>query len=165
MASVKWLTRITAVREPFLGYWQTTDYAYWAEIDGQPARRALGEMKIKSEIARPRVYETLPPLEAYTISGAAWAGESTVSRVEVSVDQGLTWSDAEFIDPSRKYAWRRWTLKWTTPSEPGRYVVMSRATDANGEAQPDRHDPRYGTYVINHSLPIEVFIASPAAGD
>src|ERR1700709_2078532 len=61
MASVKWLTRIPAVREPFSGYWQTSDYAYWASMDGRPVRRALGEMKLKSEIARPRVYEVLVP--------------------------------------------------------------------------------------------------------
>jgi DMSO/TMAO reductase YedYZ molybdopterin-dependent catalytic subunit len=29
MASVKWLTRSYAVREPFEGYWQTSDYACW----------------------------------------------------------------------------------------------------------------------------------------
>jgi DMSO/TMAO reductase YedYZ molybdopterin-dependent catalytic subunit len=29
MASVKWLTRIEAVYEPFQGYWQTSDYGYW----------------------------------------------------------------------------------------------------------------------------------------
>src|SRR6202790_746402 len=29
MASVKWLTRIYAAREPFEGYWQTSDYGYW----------------------------------------------------------------------------------------------------------------------------------------
>jgi hypothetical protein len=28
MSSVKWLTRIQAVREPFHGYWNTSDYAY-----------------------------------------------------------------------------------------------------------------------------------------
>jgi DMSO/TMAO reductase YedYZ molybdopterin-dependent catalytic subunit len=28
MASIKWLTRIRAVRQPFQGYWQTSDYAY-----------------------------------------------------------------------------------------------------------------------------------------
>src|SRR5262245_13089043 len=61
MASVKWLTRIQAVREPFRGYWQTTDYAYWASMDGKPVRRALGEMQLKSEIARPRMYQTLAP--------------------------------------------------------------------------------------------------------
>jgi DMSO/TMAO reductase YedYZ molybdopterin-dependent catalytic subunit len=59
MASVKWLTGIRAVHEPFHGYWQTSDYAYWAAMDGKPVRRALGEMQLKSEIARPRVYETL----------------------------------------------------------------------------------------------------------
>src|SRR5258705_10522149 len=29
MASVKWLTRIQPVREPFRGYWQTSDYGNW----------------------------------------------------------------------------------------------------------------------------------------
>src|SRR6201988_4341034 len=66
MASVKWLTGIQAVREPFHGYWQTSDYAYWASMDGKPVRRPLGEMKLKSEIARPRVYETLAPNQIYT---------------------------------------------------------------------------------------------------
>jgi DMSO/TMAO reductase YedYZ molybdopterin-dependent catalytic subunit len=42
MASVKWLKHIEAVREPFHGYWQTTDYAYWAPMNGKPVRRALG---------------------------------------------------------------------------------------------------------------------------
>jgi DMSO/TMAO reductase YedYZ molybdopterin-dependent catalytic subunit len=36
MASVKWLTGIHAVREPFQGYWQTSDYGYWDYLDGKP---------------------------------------------------------------------------------------------------------------------------------
>src|SRR5258706_2207894 len=52
MASVKWLTHIHAVREPFRGYWQTSDYRYWDYLDGKPVRLAFGEMKLKSEIAR-----------------------------------------------------------------------------------------------------------------
>jgi len=71
MASVKWLTRIQAVREPFQGYWQTSDYGYWDYLDGKPVRRALAEMKLKSAIARPRVYETLLPNRSYTVFGAA----------------------------------------------------------------------------------------------
>jgi DMSO/TMAO reductase YedYZ molybdopterin-dependent catalytic subunit len=55
MASVKWLTRIHAVREPFRGYWQTSDYGYWDQLDGIPVRRALGEIQLKAEIARPAV--------------------------------------------------------------------------------------------------------------
>jgi DMSO/TMAO reductase YedYZ molybdopterin-dependent catalytic subunit len=60
MASVKWLTGIHAGREPFRGYWQTSDYAYWASADGKRVRLALGETQ-KSEIVRPRVYKPWPP--------------------------------------------------------------------------------------------------------
>src|ERR1700750_321559 len=35
MACVKWLPRIETVREPFRGYWQTTDYASWASKGGE----------------------------------------------------------------------------------------------------------------------------------
>jgi DMSO/TMAO reductase YedYZ molybdopterin-dependent catalytic subunit len=162
MASVKWLTRIRAVREPFLGYWQTSDYGYWDDLDGKPVRRALGEMKLKSQIARPRVYETLAPNRVYTISGAAWAGESEVTGIAVSTDGGETWAEAEFIDPTGRHAWRRWKFDWLTPKKPGKYTLLARASDAKGNVQPDKHDPHYGTYVINYPLPIEVFVDGPS---
>ena len=158
MASVKWLTHIHAVREPFQGYWQTSDYGYWDYLDGKPVRRALGEMKLKSEIARPTVYETLEPNQVYTVSGAAWAGETDVTEVAVSPDGGQTWAEAEFLDPVQRHAWRRWKFDWLTPKKPGRYTLLARAKDAKGGAQPDKHDQNYDTYVIDHPLPIEVFV-------
>jgi DMSO/TMAO reductase YedYZ molybdopterin-dependent catalytic subunit len=161
MASVKWLTRIHAVREPFHGYWQTSDYAYWDRLGGQPVRRPLSELRVKSAIARPVVYETLAPNQVYTVRGAAWTGESDVIAVEVSTDGGGTWHGARFVDPARRYAWRRWTCDWRTPSTPGRYTVLARATDAAGRVQPDTHDPSYGSYAIHHLLPIDVFVGDP----
>jgi DMSO/TMAO reductase YedYZ molybdopterin-dependent catalytic subunit len=161
MASVKWLTRIHAVREPFQGYWQTSDYGYWDDLDGKPVRRALGEMKLKSEIARPSVYETLAPNQVYTVSGAAWAGETEVTEIAVSTDGGQTWAKAEFLDPVQRHAWRRWKFAWLTPKKPGQYTLLARAKDANSSVQPDKHDPNYGSYVINHPLPIEVFVGDP----
>jgi DMSO/TMAO reductase YedYZ molybdopterin-dependent catalytic subunit len=158
MASVKWLTRIQAVRQPFHGYWLTSDYAYWASMDGRPVRRPLGEMNLKSQIARPRVYETLAPNRIYTVSGAAWSGETDVAEIAVSTDGGRAWAEAEFLDPARRYAWRRWKFDWLTPNEPGQYTLLARAKDVSGMIQPDKHDKNYGVYVINHPLPIEVFI-------
>jgi DMSO/TMAO reductase YedYZ molybdopterin-dependent catalytic subunit len=158
MASVKWLTGIQAVREPFHGYWQTSDYAYWSSMNGKPVRRALGEMQLKSQIARPRVYETLVPNRIYTICGAAWAGDTDVTEVAVSTDGGQTWAEAEFLDPVQRHAWRRWKIDWLTPKKPGQYTLLARAKDASGVLQPTEHDQTYGVYVINHSLPIEVFI-------
>src|ERR1700674_1389866 len=165
MASVKWLTRIHAVREPFQGYWQTSDYGYWDYVDGAPVRRALGEMKLKSEIARPNVYKTLAPNQAYTVFGAAWAGETEVTEVAVSTDGGQTWAQAEFLDPVQQYAWRRWKFDWVTPKKPGQYTLLACAKDANGVVQPDQHDQNYGTYVIDHPLPIEVMVEDPVRSE
>jgi DMSO/TMAO reductase YedYZ molybdopterin-dependent catalytic subunit len=160
MASVKWLTHIQVVREPFHGYWLTSDYAYWGSMDGKPVRRALGEMQLKSEIARPRVYETILPNRVYTVSGAAWAGETAVSEIAISTDGGKTWAAAEFVDPVRPHAWRRWRFDWVTPNKPGQYTLLARAKDASGRLQPDQHEPSYGSYVINHPLPIDVFVTA-----
>jgi DMSO/TMAO reductase YedYZ molybdopterin-dependent catalytic subunit len=158
MASVKWLTRIYAVREPFQGYWQTSDYAYWDSVDGKPVRRPLGEIKLKSEIFRPRFYEKIAPNQTYAVFGAAWTGESTVTAVSVSTDGGQTWGEAEFMDPVSQYAWRRWRFDWVTPDKPCRCILLSRAKDKSGKVQPGHHDENYGSYVINHMLPIEVFV-------
>lgn len=159
MASVKWLTRVSAVKEPFQGYWQTSDYGYWDYMDGKPVRRPLGEIKLKSEIFRPSPHETVPANQAYSVFGAAWAGETEVTEISVSTDGGQTWAKGEFIDPINRYAWRRWTFNWVTPKEPGRYTLMSRAKAANGEVQPETHDENNGAYVINHLLAIEVTVA------
>ena len=161
MASVKWLTRIQAVREPFQGYWQTSDYGYWDFLDGKPVRRALAEMKLKSAIARPRVYETLRPNQTYTVFGAAWAGETEVTEIAVSTDGGQTWAEAHLLDPARRHAWRRWKFDWLTAKQPGNYTLLARAKDANGAVQPDEHDWNYGSYVITHLLPIDVLVADP----
>jgi DMSO/TMAO reductase YedYZ molybdopterin-dependent catalytic subunit len=163
MASVKWLTHILAVREPFQGYWQTSDYGYWDYLDGKPVRRALGEIQVKSEIARPTVYETLEPNQVYTVSGAAWAGDTDVTEIAVSTDGGLTWAEAEFVDPVLRHAWRRWKFDWLVPNRPGPYTLLARAKDAQGRAQPDKHDQNYGTYVINHPLPIQVLVGHPTS--
>ena len=117
-------------------------------------------MKLKSEIFRPTVYETLAPNQAYTMFGAAWAGETEVPEVSVSTDGGQTWAQAEFVDPVQRYAWRRWIFDWVTPKKPGQYTLLSRAKDANGNVQPDKHDENYATYVIDHVLPIEVTIGN-----
>ena len=159
MASVKWLTDIIATTRPFQGYWQTSDYGYWDNCDGRPVRRPLAEMKLKSQIARPCVYETVAPDRSYTIFGAAWAGDTDVSEIWISLDGGASWAQADFLDPINRHAWRRWKYDWITPAQPGRYTLLARAVDANQRTQPDSHNTSFGSYVINHPLPIEVFVA------
>ncbi|KRR04471.1 sulfite oxidase [Bradyrhizobium valentinum] len=160
MASVKWLTNVVATTQPFQGYWQTSDYGYWDDSAGVPVRRPLAEMKLKSQIARPRVYETLEPNRSYCIFGAAWAGDTDVTEISISDDGGASWVQGEFLDPINRHAWRRWKYDWITPTQPGRYTLLARATGADRRTQPDGHDPNFGSYVIDHPLPIEVFVAA-----
>ena len=81
-----------------------------------------------------------------------------MTEIEVSTDGGRSWAKAEILDAARRHAWRRWKFDWLTPKEPGQYTLLARAKDTGGLIQPDRRDQNYGTYVINHSLPIEVFV-------
>lgn len=161
MASVKWLTGIHAVREKFEGYWQTSDYAYWGEIDGKPVRVPLAEMVVKSQIARPRTYEVVPAGQAYTILGACWCGDAEVEEVEVSTNGGASWEAAELLDAPLRFAWRRFQYAWQVPEQPGRYELMARAKDSMGRQQPEQHNPNFGTYVIHYPFAIEVFVDSP----
>jgi len=69
---------------------QTSDYAYSDYAAGNPVRRALGGVKPKSEIARPRAYERVSPSQSNTVFGAAWASETVITWIEVSTDAGRT---------------------------------------------------------------------------
>lgn len=159
MASVKWLTHIRVVREPFQGYWQTSEYSYWEASDGSRVLRPLASMMIKSVIARPRMHGVLTADTLYRVTGAAWTGESDITDMELSADGGESWHAAFLSDPIQRYAWRRWEYEWRTPARPGGYTLLARATDAAGSIQPDQHDANYGSYAVHHSLPIDVFVA------
>lgn len=159
MASVKWLTHIRVLTEPFQGYWQTSDYGYWAyDENNNPMRLALGQMAVKSAIARPRTREYIPAGSSYRVFGAAWGGDTHVENVELSTDDGETWRPVRFLDQAQIGTWRRWEFEWHVPEEKGTYVLKSRATDSGGNSQPEHHDERFGTYVIHHTFGIEVVV-------
>jgi hypothetical protein len=69
------------------------------------------------------------------LRGAAWAGDLTVRRVDVSIDFGATWKQAKLSAPKNPYDWQRWTATVKLPSE-GYYEIWTRATDSRGVMQP-----------------------------
>ncbi len=156
MASVKWLERITLSATPFHGYYQSIDYAYWTRRDGLPTLVPLSEMAVKAQIARPVKNEKVPAGKTYRVRGAAWTGESEIAKVEFSSDGGATWAEAKLGEQAEQNAWRFWEFDWATPAEPRRCALMARATDKKGRSQPDDRVADYGSYMVNHLLPIEV---------
>lgn len=157
MASIKWLTRIVAIENNFNGYFQTSDYAYWEARDNLPFQlKPITESNVKAVIARPALHEVIPANTTYRVHGAAWAGDAEVTQVEISADGGETWTQARLLGNAIQYAWRLWEFDWQTPSRAGNFSLMSRATDARGRAQSKERDETRGTYMINHTLPVDV---------
>jgi DMSO/TMAO reductase YedYZ molybdopterin-dependent catalytic subunit len=156
MASIKWLQRIIVTDQPFTGYFQTLDYAFWKRRGDMVERVPLSEMQTKAEIARPAEGEIVPANSNVRVHGAAWTSGGEITKVEFSTNGGSTWSEAKLLGEAKPNAWRLWEFNWKTPDAAGTQTLIARATDSRGRTQPSKHDPDRGTYMINHLLPIEV---------
>lgn len=154
MAAVKWLDRIVVSSEPYQGYYQTIEYAYWEGGSAAPTLQPITGMRVKAQIARPGFAEAVPAGKPYRVHGAAWTGKAEIVRVEVSTDGGETWNDATLLGDPVADAWRLWKYEWAVPAAGRETVLMARATDSLGRPQPARqHDDR-GSYLIHHWLPV-----------
>ncbi len=156
MAAVKWLQRIVVTEQPYNGYYQTVDYAFWQRDDAGVRLVPITQMQVKASIARPGINEVIPAETNYKVEGAAWTSEAQITRVELSTDGGETWSEASLGVETGFNCWQLWHWDWKTPSNPGRHILMARATDSRGRTQPMERDLDRGSYEINHCLPIEV---------
>ena len=161
MTNVKWLSEITVLEEAFTGYQMTSGYRFrqTEEEDGRPVTRMrprslMVPPGIPSFETRERIAEPGP----LTLEGRAWSGRAPIGRVEVSVDGGETWADAEltrdFTDP---HAWCSWSFRWE--ATPGDHVLSSRATDETGETQPLEPEWNIGGYENNAVQRIGLHVA------
>lgn len=133
VASVKWLVRVTALAEPFEGYFQRERYVYVGEPgtrDGSPVTR----MRVRAVIARPAegAEIALGPIQ---VMGSAWSGDGPIRLVEVSADGGRSWSPADVMPGASPYAASAWRFGWKPPGR-GCFELLARATDDAGNTQP-----------------------------
>ena len=68
------------------------------------------------------------------LRGMAFGGDKGISRVELSFDEGKTWTDATIDQPGTRISWSLWRYAWT-PVAAGKTQVVVRATNADGGAQ------------------------------
>jgi DMSO/TMAO reductase YedYZ molybdopterin-dependent catalytic subunit len=159
MASVKWLDRIEAVAGPFQGYQMLRAYRYAGGPDdlGEP----VSLIRVRALMIPPGIPDFLTRTRflyagAVTLAGKAWAGRLSVSRVEVSVDSGSTWMEAQLGETISPFAWRTWTFLWN--AEPGTYSVCVRATDSDGNVQPLDQEWNFGGYGNNGVQRVNVIV-------
>jgi DMSO/TMAO reductase YedYZ molybdopterin-dependent catalytic subunit len=162
MTNVKWLERITVLDRPFDGYQHSVAYRmrFGDEEEGEPVTRMLP----RSLIAPPGIpdfatRDRTAPRGPSTVEGQAWSGLAPIERVEVSVDGGRSWNDAELApDSLGRWAWRGWTYLWE-PDVPGEYTIGARAHDADGNVQPDEASWNVGGYANNAVQWVRVTVA------
>ena len=68
------------------------------------------------------------------IGGVAWAQHRGIAKVEVRVD-GERWQEAQLGPDAGIDYWRQWFIPWD--ALPGRHDLTVRATDLNGDVQPE----------------------------
>ena len=138
--SIKWLTNLRVIDKEFDGFWVATGYRYptkvvapGAAVDPKDMAPLTG-LVVKSLITKPLAEAVVAPGKI-DVAGFAWAGETDIARVDVSTDHGSTWQPARLVGERAKYSWRRFEFSFqATRSES--YLILSRATDANGRTQP-----------------------------
>ena len=137
MTSVKWLSEIEPIDEPFDGYQQSQGYRLRQSEDevGTPVERIVPRSLfvppgIPEFFTRERAVE---PGE-HVIQGRAWSGLAPIAAVDFSVDGGATWEAAELEPQEERWAWRGWRFRWQ--AEPGSHIICSRARDEDGNEQP-----------------------------
>ena len=157
--SVKWLRRIKVTSIPTMTKDETSRYTD-LQTDGKSLMFTY-PMEVKSVITRPSPGVPLQGPGLYEVSGIAWSGSGTITKVEVSADGGQTWADTALSAPVLPRALTRFRLPWKWSGGPA--VVKSRATDSTGEVQPTRDKlvAEHGTNVVFHYNAIQAWSIAP----
>lgn len=122
MKNVKHVQRLKAVNKDYKGYWQQRGW-----VDDAPVNSYANVESVQLD-------QAFPAGKPIIVAGWAFAGLRGITKVEVSVDNGKTWTTAQ-VEPQRSSStWVRWAYLWEFPA-PGRQAILSRAFDETGQPQ------------------------------
>ena len=147
--AVKWLDRITIQTEECSNHYMQYDYKVLPEeaVDAEAAKGywhrvpPVQDMPVNSVIAVPHNGDTVHPNFNGTVTVEGYAlpngDDGPVVKVEVSGDDGTSWTEAELIrhDDESKWSWKLWKARLKIESGNDR-AIYSKATDAAGNTQP-----------------------------
>lgn len=155
---VKWLQKITVLNAPVEGFFMDRVYRIFQKGEDPSTGKVITRISVKSIITQPLTREQIPQ-GVVPVRGAAYAGETGIEKVEVSLDHGRTWERAKLIGLNVPYAWRHWEYLWQADKK-GHHTIMSRATATDGSCQPDTADWNVlgycNTGVEEHAVTVEI---------
>ena len=107
--------------------------SYWEKRGWDP----IANVKLATMIGTPSDGEEITGGEVYTVSGAAFdaSNHGGIKKVEVSVDYGQTWEEAEIWAKDTPLAWVLWKWDWQVPEKEDPVEIYARATANSGVTQ------------------------------
>ena len=152
---VKSLSYITVLDHPFTGFWMAKAYLIPATPGANESPEALAQktvpinrMNVRSFFVRPESGDRVPAGQACELEGIAFDGGHGIRQVEISADEGGSWSAARLGQDLGRFSFRRWHAEWT-PSARGDYRLLVRAVTNAGESQPAQANWNRGGYMRN----------------
>ena len=136
---IKWIRRIEVGDKPWHHREETSKYTYLFE-DGN-ARKFTWEMDAKSVITNPS--PQAPVLHGrgpMVLTGVAWSGRGKISRVDVSIDGGISWNEARINGPADSKSMHRFYYEFDWNGQ--QLLLQSRAQDDTGYVQPTKDQLR-----------------------
>jgi len=127
MKHVKWITHIQIVDTDYQGYWQQNG---WSDA---------AVLKMTSRIDTPISGSSVSANKPTYIAGVAFSGNKGISQVDVSTDEGKTWTSATLQRPLSNLTWVLWQVPWQPAS--GSYSITVRAIDLAGNVQDPHQAP------------------------
>ncbi|HYZ67813.1 MAG TPA: sulfite oxidase, partial [Mycobacterium sp.] len=137
--SVKWVTAINVQSVPSQNYFQALDYRILppdADADAvSPGEGiSLSTLPLNCDILAPTEGNEISA-GTQTIRGWAMAGDGDgIARVDVSLDGGRSWRQADLHSAPSRWAWRPWSL--TVDVAAGPLSITARAWADTGTTQP-----------------------------
>lgn len=120
MKNGKWLTGLSLGSGSYQGYWEQRGWTSEAIV------------KLMSRIDTPHDGDLLVARPT-SIAGIAYSGAQGISRVDVSIDGGRSWSPANLRKPLGALSWTLWEYPWQPTT--GQYIIVVRAIDLAGYVQ------------------------------
>ena len=153
---VKYLRRIEVGDKPYGTKDETLHY-----VDLMPDglhRQYTSLQECKSVVTTPSGGQVLLGKGYYQITGLAWSGRGRVTRVDVSVDGGRTWTTARLQAPVMSKCLTRFSLDWVWDGRPA--LIQSRAADETGYVQPNYRQLRAvrGKRSIYHNNAVQTWL-------
>lgn len=136
---VKWLRRVEITENAVESREETSKYT--DTLENGTSRKWTWVMDAKSVVTSPSPQMPIThgpgPL---VITGLAWSGRGSITRVDVTVDGGKTWKTARLAPHSHNMALHRFYLDHVWDGS--EMLIQSRAIDSTGYVQPTKTELR-----------------------